>query len=101
MNFRLYFISRKTNCLSHDVGFSKVMNFESKAKLDNFLHKLLEEKKHRFRRNLIVIKAFCNFDNIGAQKHFQNYNALREYLEHQDTSLAWWEMGVANQHDIR
>lgn len=94
MKFRLYFISRKTNVLSHDKDCSKIMHFESKAKLDNYLHKLLEQKTHRFRRNLIVVKAFCNFENVVAQKHFQNYNALREYLEHQDTSLAWWEMGV-------
>ena len=87
MTYKLYFIDRKTNVQSKG---KKVIFIQDKARLEQELKNLLEAKLHRFRRELIVVKAYCQHGKEVVQKAFTTYNQLREYVENQDHSIGWW-----------
>lgn len=53
----------------------------SKSRLRVYLKNLLEENLHRFRRELLIVKAVCSYQLEVFEKPLHNKNQVERFLE--------------------
>jgi len=76
IRYRVYYIERKTKTLVK-IGFSST----SKSRLRLYLKNLVEENLHKYRRELLIVKAVCSNQLEVLEKPLHNKNQVIKFLE--------------------
>lgn len=76
IRYKVYKIDRKTKQL---VGIT--FTSTSKARLRVYLKNLLDEKLHRFRKELLIVKCICSYQLEVFEKPLHNKNQVERFLE--------------------